>query len=135
MKKIFLMFAMLLFSVSLAWATPTIVNGKVYSGPTTASPVVSGAMVDVECLETASTAFDDTDAFGEYFTAVDCEIGYTVESCVGAICNSAVVNNTLPQQLNIVGVDIFNVPEFSVITALVALAGATVVFVVVRKRN
>ena len=136
MKKLILMFAILLISMSLARATLTVVDGTVYSGPTTASAPVVGVTVDVECLDTGSTSSAvTTDPEGEYLTAVECEIGDTVESCVGAICNDAEVTDTLVQELNIVGVDIFNVPEFGVLAAIAALAGSGILFMTIRKRN
>ena len=136
MKKLILMFAILLMSTSLAWATPTIVDGKVYSGPTTASAPVVGATVDETC-DTATPSSDVTDATGEYFVGFEtgCDLGDTAQSCVGSICNSAVVNETLAQQINIVGVDIFNVPEFGVLAAVAALAGSGILFFTIRKRK
>ena len=74
MKKLILKFAILLMSMSFAWATPTIVDGKVYSGPTTASAPVVGATVDVTC-DTATPSSDVTDATGEYFHSAGCDPG------------------------------------------------------------
>lgn len=135
MKKIALVFVALLFSMSFAFAAETVINGKVYSGNDINSPVVVGANVDVTCNETLlSSTTDDTGYYFVMYGDEICPMGSSAQACVGSVCNSGTVNDTL-EQFNITGVDIFNVPEFSVITAMVALVGATAMFVVIRKRN
>ena len=118
-----------------AYAAPTVIDGTVYSGSTTGSDPVPGVTVDVTCESNPMS--DVTDSEGEYFVFYDegqCDIGETATACVGDVCAEGVVSDGF-ENLNILGVDIFNVPEFSLFTAGAALTGSVLLFVALRKRN
>ena len=133
MKKLGLIIAMALFMVSFAYASPTVVNGIVYSGSDIDSPVVVGATVNVSC--NGYDVSGPTDSKGKYFLLFKdglCPADKTATACVGDVCNSGTGEEL--GDLDIFGVDIFNVPEFSLIAGLTALAGSLIAFFVIRRK-
>jgi hypothetical protein len=144
MKKLGIIFALLVLAVSMvnvAFAdapTGVYVNGNVYSGDGIATPPVEGAVVHVTCGTAAAEDSLPTTVTGFYDVLFDdggCTIGDTAQACVGTHCGSSVISESLENPIMITGVDIFNVPEFGIATAMLALVGATLMFVVIRKRN
>ncbi|MFH1917477.1 MAG: hypothetical protein ABIJ21_09525 [Nanoarchaeota archaeon] len=116
---------------------PTVVVGKVYSGNDINSPPVPDVMVDVTCMGNVES--DVTNDIGRYMVVFDggeCALYENVSACVGDICGYGIVETCLePNQLLILGVDIFNVPEFGIVAASVALAGAVAGFVFLRRKH
>jgi hypothetical protein len=135
---IFVLIALSFSTLAIAVCEPTIVEGKVYSGNTIYTPPVEGAKVDVTC-DSATLTSDPTDANGFYYVTFNCEecgMDDNVQACVGSVCSDTVmVSEWLPNPLNIVGVDIFNVPEFGALAASVAVTGGVLGFLLLRKRN
>lgn len=121
----------------------TVVNGIVYSGETIDSDPVVGAEVTVTCEfgEDTWIETDTTIESGYYhveYNYPDCPVGATVtsEACLEGNCGSAsdIVMDT-NEWVNIVGINIFGVPEFGTIAAGVALVGAAAGFFVLRRRK
>jgi hypothetical protein len=117
---------------------PTMVNGQVFSGPDSTSLPVAGVTVDVTCngvTHSAETA-DPSGWYGVIFQIPDnCNIGMTATSCVGSNCEEAVIEDCFSNPINIVGIDIFNVPEFGLVAASVAMAGAVAGFIFLRRKK
>jgi len=121
-------------------ADPTFINGIVYSGDAS-SPPVPGIMVDVTCL--GNTLSDETDSNGWYNALFDpnsdpfytCPLGSNVTACVGDKCNWGIVQDCLDNQINIVGIDIFNIPEFGLLAGGIAVIGAVGGFFLLRRRD
>jgi hypothetical protein len=137
-KYIIPILAMVLVTSSV-FALDTMVQGKVYSGNSDLTPVVVGANVDVTCWhsDATKTLSDTTNSEGYYevlFDADDCQMGDDVQSCVGSVCSDKTKVQDELEQVNIVGVDIFNVPEFTAVAMGVALAGGILGFMYLRKR-
>ena len=109
-------FAFALTTSGIGDDVPTDIDGTVYSdGGITPLP---GVTVDVTC-EGNLLSDVTSDPSGEYFVEYvpgDCSLGEEVTACVGTVCNSGIVEDHFTN-LNILGVDIFNVPEFSLMTA------------------
>ncbi|MFH1134298.1 MAG: hypothetical protein V1735_07480 [Nanoarchaeota archaeon] len=115
----------------------TIVNGIAYSGDNISTDPVPSVMVDVTC--NSNIISDETNSEGYYavfFGPYTCNQGDEVSACVGDICGYGVVEECLqPNELNILGIDIFGVPEFSVIAGSLALLGAGAGYMFLRKRK
>ena len=140
MKKLGIIFAVLLLAISMVHAVKdTYINGMVYSGDGISSPVVNNTEVIVTCnTNTLNDVTGMGGVDGKYevlFQDNTCPFGATVHSCVGTKCSQDFIVDSELEQVNINGVDIFNVPEFGIATAMLALVGATLMFVVIRKRN
>ena len=139
---IIIMGVMLAVMAGQAFALNTVVNGMVYSGDTIATPPVDGAEVTVTCeYDSQSWQLTDTTEMGYYYVEFQdpaCPLGSlaTVEACLGPACGGAneyvIDSNSF---INILGLDIFGVPEFSAIAAGVALLGAGTVFAYLRRRH
>jgi hypothetical protein len=134
----------LLFLVAIAGASaidePVMVNGHVYYQGT------SNPVPDVEVTITCPmgdggwTLTDTTNAQGYYvveFGAEQCEVGDSVEICAGTDnCEQAIVPDTDMPYINkdIVYVNL-EIPEFAWAGAGVALIGAGLGFMLLRKKN
>lgn len=135
----------LMFAGASAAAVPpvecyeTYINGVVYSGADLSTPPVPNVQVDVTCngYTHSSMTADPSGYYGLIFSdAENCNVGEPVQACVGSVCNTKAVLTCLEaNQLNVLAVDIFNVPEFGLVAASVALAGAVAGFVFLRKKN
>lgn len=117
---------------------PTMVNGQVFSGPDSTSLPVPGVTVDVTCngvTHSAVTA-DPSGWYGVIFQINEnCNIGMTAMSCVGTNCEEAEIKECFENPINIVGIDIFDVPEFGLVAASVAMAGAVAGFIFLRRKK
>jgi hypothetical protein len=141
MKKLIPLGLLLVLSIGIISAQeciniPTLVNGVVYSGNDINSPVVPDAQVDVTCNNNLLS--DMTNAQGYYsvvYAPGECNIGSSVEACVGETCGQGIVQDCFDNPINILGIDIFNVPEFGLIAGVTAIAGALAGFMFLRKKN
>jgi hypothetical protein len=136
----------LLFVLSIAFIAadddctgiPTLINGVVYSGDNINTPPVPNVQVDVTCNGVEHSGMTD-DPAGYYAVVFDptenCDIGMQVEACVGDTCNDGIIGDCFQNPMNVLGVDIFNVPEFGLIAGGVAITGAIAGFLFLRKKN
>ncbi len=137
------MFA-LMISISFASAVPqasvpTVVAGRIVEINNNALQYVHGAEVTVECE--GSTLTDTSDDLGRYsviFYESACTndtVAYVTAVKDGKTgTNQGLVRNHIYVEIAIVDV-LLQVPEFSAITAGVALLGAGIGFVYLRKRK
>jgi hypothetical protein len=139
MKATYLLPILFLVALSFASATenPVIVNGHVYmEGTSNPAPDVE---VTVTCPAGDGWTFNDmTDAQGYYaveFTAEQCEVGDTVHICAGNEdnCVDAVVTQSTFWK-NIVYRNL-EIPEFTWVAGGIALVGAGLGFMLLRKKN
>lgn len=139
----FMLVVMMVPAMAVVPGYDTVVNGIVYSGDNIDTDPVVGAEVTVTCEDGGNTWIetDTTIEDGYYhveFMFPDCPLGsmVTAEACYGGNCGSAsdyVIDNN--EWVNILGLDIFGVPEFGAIAAGVALVGAAAGFFVLRRRK
>jgi len=126
-----------LFSLVAAEELPTLIDGHVYSGSTMFTPPVQGVTVIITCTGTAEVPQDITDADGYFeivYDAGDCPLGSNVTACAGDVCDTkTVIEHTT--QINILGFKLFDVPEFGLIAAGLALGGAGIGYSVIRRRK
>lgn len=145
-SKIFLPIIALIVLILPAMAevtTPDVyVHGIVYSGPGIDSPIVEGVEVDVRCWSGShddtltSLPTDSTGYFDVLFDMGNCNLGDNIQACVADKCSAVVTaEDELPNPLVIVGVDIFNVPEFTAVAVGIAAFGGILGFLFLRKRN
>ncbi|MEM4260349.1 MAG: hypothetical protein QXG00_03875 [Candidatus Woesearchaeota archaeon] len=133
---------MVLPAMAITTTPDVYVHGIVYSGAGIDSPPVEGVEVDVRCWSEShdhtltSLPTDSTGYFDVLFDFNNCFIGDNVQACVGNKCSAIVTaEDELPNPLIIVGVDIFNVPEFTAVAVGLAATGGIVGFLFLRKRN
>lgn len=114
---------------------PSVIDGHVYSGESMFTPPVQGVTVDVTCE--GITLSDVTDAEGYFsvlYNASDCPLGSEVEACAGSQCDTKNLIGATTR-INLLGFKLFDVPEFSVIAASLAFAGAGAGYLFMRKRK
>ena len=135
--------AFLILNISVLSAMPVdkntcsdiYVGGTVYSQGID-SPVVGNVDVVVHCEgNTENTLADDNGEYITYFNSGECGIGDNIYSCVKNTCSDKIVIQDCDlNTLYIMGVDIFNVPEFGVIAAGVAMIGGLCGYFFLRKK-
>ncbi len=123
----------LLLTMGFVAATPTIVNGHVYQQGT--STGVPDVLVTVTC-DSLVPATDMTNSAGYYVVEFleDCDLGDSVTVCAGdGNCEDGTIIG-IPDWKNISYVNL-EIPEFGLIAASVALAGAVAGFIFLRKKK
>lgn len=134
MKLLMTLMALILLTMSFAAAdTPLLVNGHVYQQGTSIG--VPNVNVTVTC--NSVSLWDMTDAQGVYVVEFfsGCGVGDTVNVCAGDNnCETGTVISIPRFTKNIAYVNL-EIPEFGLIAASVALAGAVAGFVFLRKKK
>ncbi|MFH1134297.1 MAG: hypothetical protein V1735_07475 [Nanoarchaeota archaeon] len=135
MNKLGTLLATMLFLTvfSVSATLPTVVNGHVYAAD--GHTPVPNVDVAVTCPEdTINTLHDLTNAAGYYVVEFmeGCNVGDTVEVCVGDICDSAEVSENIVIK-NLVYINL-SVPEFGAIAGAVAISGALLGFLLLRRK-
>jgi len=124
--------------MSFATATaelPTVIDGHVYSGDTMSTPPVEGVTVEVTCEgNVVSDATDNEGYFRVLYNAGDCSLGSSATACAGSVCDTKTVMEHT-SHINILGFKLFDVPEFGLIAAGLALGGAGIGFATIRRRK
>lgn len=131
LTMILLLVASLLISPNFVSADlPTIVNGHVYAAD--GITPVPGVDVTVECNDIILV--DTTNDLGYYVVEFfeGCPIGSEVTVSVGEFSESDIVADEVLIK-NIVYINL-SVPEFTLATGLIALAGAALVFMIIRRK-
>ena len=114
---------------------PTVIDGHVYSGESMFTPPVEGVEVEVSCnLNTATDVTDVDGYFRVVFAAGDCPLSSEVEACAGSQCDTRTLIGSTTR-INLLGFKLFDVPEFGLIAAGLALGGASIGYAVLRRRK
>lgn len=136
MKKASTLLFLLLISIGFVAASelPTVVTGHVYAED--GYTPLPGMDVSVTCnaVEKTNTTNSQGQYTVEFNVTEDCDIGDLVEVCVNEdVCESDYVTET-PFWKNIVYINL-QIPEFGIVAATVALAGAVAGFFLLRKKK
>ncbi len=139
--KLFIIAALALLVLPTAFAIvevaelPTLVDGHVYTGANMFTPPAVGAEVDVTCEgETDTVSTDDEGYFRALFAIGDCSLGEDVTVCSGSSCDTRTLIGQ-SARINLLGVKLFDVPEFGAIAATLAVAGAGAGYIALRRRK
>ena len=127
--------ALMSFVAAPTPSLPTVVDGHIYSGESMFTPPVQGVTVEVDCNGTKLS--DETDADGYFRVVYDnvvCPLGSEVEACAGSQCDTRTLIGATTR-INLLGFKLFDVPEFSMIAAGLALGGASIGYAVLRRRK
>lgn len=143
MKKMFFILGVLVFlcCTASALALPTIVSGHVYDsdGSTPVSDVEVSAVCDTGD-GTIGPLTDNTNQYGFYVIEFgvddvpECPVGSEVTVSAGDNSATGIVGPNRYLQKNLIYIN-FSIPEFGVLGAGIALAGAATVFMLFRKRH
>jgi len=127
--------ALMTFVTATPVSLPTVIDGHVYSGESMFTPPVQGVTVDVTCNDIVLS--DDTDSDGYFrvlYSAGVCPFGSEVEACAGSSCDTREVMESTTR-INLLGFKLFDVPEFGLIAAGLALGGAGIGYATLRRRK
>ncbi|MEM4260348.1 MAG: hypothetical protein QXG00_03870 [Candidatus Woesearchaeota archaeon] len=143
MKKIFFILGVLIFlsCTASALALPTIVSGHVYeSDGSTPVPNVEVSAICNTGDGTIGPLTDITNQYGFYVIEFgindipECPVGSEVTVSAGENSASGIVGPNRYLQKNLIYIN-FSIPEFGVVGAGIALAGAVTAFMLFRKRH
>jgi|SRR3989338_440268 len=136
--KLFIIAALALLVLPVAFGTvekPTVVDGHVYTGVNMFTPPAVGVEVDVTCEEETDTVVTNSEGyFSVVFGVGDCSLGEEVTACAGEVCDTrTLIGETT--RINLLGFKLFDVPEFGAVAASLAVAGAGIGYLALRRRK
>ena len=138
-SKLFVLAAIALLVLPVAFAQEsekaTVVDGTVFTGANMWTTPAAGVSVDVTCEEETDTVVTNSEGyFRALFEAGDCSLGEEVTACAGEVCDTReLIGETT--RINLLGFKLFDVPEFGAVAASLAVAGAGVGYLALRRRK